>query len=199
VGPSSPCRFSFSFFLFLSFFLAFSFSSPSSFFSPVRPLPCPTILISNCNYKVGRSLTNSHTCEHLLVALKIPATHPANDPIPWDTHPTLQSLRKGIDTDVVVAEVRETSRKPDEVYGVIERYVPLPLLHFLRLYLLFLSSFPPERNLIRDGRKTADIRLAPHGRKLELFGRKHNTRPGWLTLGNQCESTPPWYRKRGVG
>lgn len=32
---------------------------------------------------------------------------------------------------------------------------------------------------------TADIRLAPHGRKLELFGRKHNTRPGWLTLGNQ--------------
>jgi len=24
---------------------------------------------------------------------------------------------------VVVAEVRETSRKPDEVYGVIERYV----------------------------------------------------------------------------
>lgn len=43
---------------------------------------------------------------------------------------------------------RETSRKPDEVYGVIER-------------------------------------LAPHGRKLEMFGRKHNIRPGWLTLGNQ--------------
>jgi hypothetical protein len=42
----------------------------------------------------------------------------------------------------------ETSRKPDEVYAIIER-------------------------------------LAPHGRKLELFGRKHNTRPGWLTLGNQ--------------
>jgi N6-adenosine-specific RNA methylase IME4 len=37
----------------------------------------------------------------------------------------------------------------------------------------------------------ADIRLAPHGRKLELFGRKHNTRPGWLTLGNQCTSTHP--------
>jgi N6-adenosine-specific RNA methylase IME4 len=39
-----------------------------------------------------------------------------------------------------------------------------------------------------DTRKKADIRLAPHGRKLELFGRKHNTRPGWLTLGNQCTS-----------
>lgn len=51
-----------------------------------------------------------------------------NDPIPWDTHPSLMSLRKGIDTDVVVAEVRETSRKPDEVYGVIERYVFSSLL-----------------------------------------------------------------------
>ncbi|WVR07473.1 hypothetical protein IAU60_004515 [Kwoniella sp. DSM 27419] len=90
----------------------------------------------------------NHTCEHLLVALKLPADHPKNAPIPWDSHPTLRQLRKGVDTDVVVAEVRETSRKPDEVYGVIER-------------------------------------LAPHGRKLELFGRKHNIRPGWLTLGNQ--------------
>ncbi|WVQ68236.1 uncharacterized protein L199_006443 [Kwoniella botswanensis] len=90
----------------------------------------------------------NHTCEHLLIALKLPADHPKNGPIPWETHPTLRQLRKGVDTDVVVAEVRETSRKPDEVYGVIER-------------------------------------LAPHGRKLELFGRKHNTRPGWLTLGNQ--------------
>ncbi|WWD19012.1 hypothetical protein CI109_103469 [Kwoniella shandongensis] len=90
----------------------------------------------------------NHTCEHLLVALKLPADHPRDDPIPWDTHPLLRDLRKGVDTDVVVAEVRETSRKPDEVYGVIER-------------------------------------LAPKGRKLELFGRKHNTRPGWLTLGNQ--------------
>lgn len=30
-------------------------------------------------------------------------------------------------------------------------------------------------------------RLAPSGRKLEVFGRMHNTRPGWLTLGNQLE------------
>lgn len=42
---------------------------------------------------------------------------------------------------------RETSRKPDEIYSILDR----------------LST----------------------GRKLELFGRKHNTRPGWLTLGNQ--------------
>jgi N6-adenosine-specific RNA methylase IME4 len=29
-----------------------------------------------------------------------------------------------IDTDVLVAEVRETSRKPDEVYGLIDRMCP---------------------------------------------------------------------------
>jgi N6-adenosine-specific RNA methylase IME4 len=33
-------------------------------------------------------------------------------------------LRRGQDGDVVVAEVRETSRKPDEMYGVLERMVP---------------------------------------------------------------------------
>jgi len=57
-------------------------------------------------------------------------------------------VNRGLDTDVIVSEVRETSRKPDEVYGLIER-------------------------------------MCPGGRKVEIFGRKHNTRPGWLTLGNQ--------------
>ncbi len=73
-------------------------------------------------------------------------------------------VNRGLDTDVIVSEVRETSRKPDEAYGLIER-------------------------------------MCPGGRKIEIFGRKHNTRPGcvishkwdgsanspkrWLTLGNQ--------------
>jgi mRNA (2'-O-methyladenosine-N6-)-methyltransferase len=75
-------------------------------------------------------------------------------------------VNRGIDADVVVSEVRETSRKPDEVYELIER-------------------------------------MCPGGRKVEIFGRKHNTRSGcvtgfdhaclteaderprWLTLGNQ--------------
>jgi len=54
--------------------------------------------------------------------------------------------------DVVVSEVRETSRKPDEAYGLIER-------------------------------------MCPGRRKIEIFGRRHNIRPGWLwlTLGNQLE------------
>jgi len=57
----------------------------------------------------------------------------------------------GLATDVIVSEVRDTSRKPDELYGMIER-------------------------------------LCPGGRKVELFGRKHNTRRGWLTLGNQLRA-----------
>ena len=57
-------------------------------------------------------------------------------------------VNRGLDTDVIVSEVRETSRKPDEAYALIER-------------------------------------MCPGGRKVEIFGRKHNTRPGWLTLGNQ--------------
>jgi mRNA (2'-O-methyladenosine-N6-)-methyltransferase len=74
----------------------------------------------------------NHSKEHCLVGIK--------------GNPT--TLNRHIDCDVIVAEVRETSRKPDEIYGIIER-------------------------------------LSPGTRKLELFGRPHNLRPGWLTLGNQ--------------
>ena len=83
----------------------------------------------------------NHTKEHMLVGVK---TH-------WDENGNLKIpswCNRGLDTDVIVSEVRETSRKPDEVYGLIER-------------------------------------LCPGGRKIEIFGRVHNTRPGWLTLGNQ--------------
>lgn len=57
---------------------------------------------------------------------------------------------RNIDCDVIVAQTRETSRKPDEIYGILER-------------------------------------LSPGARRLEIFGRQHNTRPGWLTLGNQLD------------
>lgn len=61
-------------------------------------------------------------------------------------------LNKKIDCDVLVSEVRETSRKPDEVYELCER-------------------------------------LSPGTPKLELFGREHNMRDGWMTLGNQLPRT----------
>ncbi|KAJ1928826.1 methyltransferase [Tieghemiomyces parasiticus] len=75
----------------------------------------------------------NHSKEHCLVGAK-------GRPQRW--------LNGGVDCDVIVSEVRETSRKPDQIYGIIDR-------------------------------------LSPGTRKLELFGRSHNTRPGWVTLGNQ--------------
>ena len=75
----------------------------------------------------------NHSKEHLLVGLK-------GNP-KW--------INKQIDTDIIVSTTRETSRKPDELYGMIERMV------------------------------------GPHARKLEIFGRDHNVRPGWFTIGNQ--------------
>jgi mRNA (2'-O-methyladenosine-N6-)-methyltransferase len=74
----------------------------------------------------------NHSKEHCLVGVKGNPKH----------------VNAHIDCDVLVAEVRETSRKPDEMYALLER-------------------------------------LSPGTRKLEIFGREHNTRPGWVTLGNQ--------------
>ena len=62
-------------------------------------------------------------------------------------------MNRLLDTDVIVAEVRETSRKPDEVYEIVERLVGA------------------DRGV----------------RKLEMFGRKHNRRKGWMTIGNQLD------------
>ncbi|KAF9057292.1 MT-A70-domain-containing protein [Panaeolus papilionaceus] len=76
----------------------------------------------------------NHTKEHMLVGVKTITDDKGALKFPsW--------ANRGLDTDVIVSEVRETSRKPEEVYGLIER-------------------------------------LCPGGRKVEIFGRKHNTRPG---------------------
>lgn len=76
----------------------------------------------------------NHTKEHMLVGVKTVVDESGALKFPaW--------ANRGLDADVIVSEVRETSRKPDEVYGLIER-------------------------------------MCPGGRKIEIFGRKHNTRPG---------------------
>ncbi len=72
----------------------------------------------------------NHSKEHCLVGIK--------------GNPKLNAF---IDCDVIVSEVRETSRKPDEIYYLIDR-------------------------------------IFPGGKNLEIFGRPHNCRNGWLTLGN---------------
>jgi mRNA m6A methyltransferase catalytic subunit len=50
----------------------------------------------------------NHGKEHCLVGMK------GNPP----------NLNRGLDSDVIVAEVRATSHKPDEIYGIIERLSP---------------------------------------------------------------------------
>lgn len=76
----------------------------------------------------------NHTKEHMLVGVKTVLDDQGALKFPsW--------ANRALDTDVIVSEVRETSRKPEEVYGLIER-------------------------------------MCPGGRKVEIFGRKHNARPG---------------------
>eukprot|EP01054_Gregarina_sp_Poly1_P002585 Gregarina_sp_Poly_1__2584@NODE_16_length_22882_cov_82_653956_g14_i0_p2_GENE_NODE_16_length_22882_cov_82_653956_g14_i0NODE_16_length_22882_cov_82_653956_g14_i0_p2_ORF_typecomplete_len793_score120_63MTA70/PF05063_14/8_6e57BioT2/PF15368_6/0_049_NODE_16_length_22882_cov_82_653956_g14_i03562380 len=75
----------------------------------------------------------NHSKEHCLVGIK-------GNP----------RINGNIECDVIVSEVRETSRKPDEIYRMIER-------------------------------------ICPNGLKLELFGRQHNLRNNWITLGNQVD------------
>lgn len=87
----------------------------------------------------------NHSKEHCLIGIK-------GNPV----------INRYIDCDVVVSEVRETSRKPDEIYRLIERMVPGAL-------------------------------------KLEIFGRSHNVRNNWITLGNQLDGyhlTHPEIKRR---
>lgn len=53
--------------------------------------------------------------QHCIVAVRKSLTDPTAEPkLPsW--------FRKGLDTQVILAEVRETSRKPDELYDMVER------------------------------------------------------------------------------
>lgn len=79
----------------------------------------------------------NHSKEHLLVAIK--------GEVKW--------INRAIDSQIMISSTRETSRKPDEIYGIVDRLVGAGV------------------------------------RKLEIFGRQHNTRPGWLTVGNQLDGT----------
>ncbi|KYK67046.1 putative methyltransferase MTA70, partial [Toxoplasma gondii TgCatPRC2] len=83
----------------------------------------------------------NHSKEHCLVAVK------GN-----------MAFNRNIDCDVIVSEVRETSRKPDEIYRQGEAR---------------------HRGMIE--------RMAPDSLKVELFGRMHNVRNNWITLGNQLK------------
>ena len=93
---------------------------------------------TNCITRYGKTgYFLNHSKEHCLVGVK--------GDYKTGFHP-------GIDCNVIVSRYREASRKPDDIYGIIDRLCPL-------------------------------------GRKVEIFGRKHNRRNGWITLGNQLGDT----------
>ncbi|BFZ64926.1 hypothetical protein YB2330_006082 [Saitoella coloradoensis] len=92
----------------------------------------------------------NHSKEHLLVGVRLPSSsrpHEAFDTMGISAH------WRPLHADVLVSEVRETSRKPDEIYPIIDRLV------------------------------------GPNVRKLEIFGREGNLRPGWITVGNQLKGS----------
>merc|ERR1719237_492705 len=79
----------------------------------------------------------NHSKEHCLVGIK-------GNP----------KLNRNLDTDVIVSEVRETSRKPDEIYNLIERMFP----NCLKLE-LFGRPHNVHENWITCGNQLDGVRL----------------------------------------
>lgn len=112
-------------------------------------------------------------------------------------------------------QVRETSRKPDEMYSLLERLSPgtrkLVRLNPYPLHpspwcLALVSSVPPmpapllyqrpPAHLQRQFVLCVDIACGSwivacplSGSPQEIFARQHNCQPGWVGLGNQLHNT----------
>jgi N6-adenosine-specific RNA methylase IME4 len=97
----------------------------------------------------------NHCKEHLVVGMKrMPGQlKSGGDAAAAHPPPQIPGWTLGLDADVLVSRIREASRKPDEIYAMIERMAP------------------------------------PGARKVEIFGRRHNARLGWLTIGNELAGT----------
>lgn len=106
----------------------------------------------------------NHSKEHCLVGIK-------GSP----------EVNRNIDTDVIVAEVRETSRKPDEVITnttvtiIRSSYVALVSVLLTRWTDIIICTQPMQMYPLLE-------RISPRTRKLELFARMHNTHAGYAFL-----------------
>ncbi|CAB3361192.1 Hypothetical predicted protein [Cloeon dipterum] len=92
----------------------------------------------------------NHGKEHCLVGMK---GSPAN-------------LNRGLDSDVIVAEVRATSHKPDEIYGIIERLSP-----GTRKIELFGRPHNVQPNWITLGNQLNGVKLVDPALKKAFFER----------------------------
>ncbi|XP_048518076.1 N6-adenosine-methyltransferase MT-A70-like protein, partial [Dendroctonus ponderosae] len=88
-----------------------------------------------------------------------------------------KDLNRGLDSDVIVAEVRATSHKPDEIYGMIERLSP-----GTRKIELFGRPHNIQPNWITLGNQVDGIRLLDQD-LIESFKKRYPT-------GN-CMAPPP--------
>jgi mRNA (2'-O-methyladenosine-N6-)-methyltransferase len=99
-------------------------------------------------------------------------------------------LNRNLDCDVIVAEVPcavslcvRLSCSP-VMSGACrcERRAASPMRSTRCWYTLSLPPLCPQCGVL-----DWQDRLIPGSRKLEIFGRQHNTQPGWITLGNQLD------------
>lgn len=95
-------------------------------------------------------------------------------------------MNHGIDVDVIVAEVRETSHKPDEIYGIIERLSPGTLkielfgrMHNCQPNWLTLGNQLEGVHLVEEERADSFWARYPNG-DLDTFPRKMPPTAGLL-------------------
>jgi mRNA (2'-O-methyladenosine-N6-)-methyltransferase len=96
-------------------------------------------------------------------------------------------MNRGLDSDVLVAEVRATSRKPDEIYGMIERLCPRT-----RKVELFGRPHNVQPNWITLGNQLDGVRLIepdvvrrfrqryPNGYSMSTAHQYHDTKPSGM-------------------
>lgn len=98
---------------------------------------------NNANVHISQGFYLLHSSEVCLVGVKRNSAKSYLEFIPK------------VSNDLIFAETRKKSQKPEQLYVLIER-------------------------------------MFPGAKKIELFGRNHNIRPGWLTLGNQLGELYNW-------
>ena len=88
---------------------------------------------------------------------------------------SLIETNRGLNSDVIVAEVRATSRKPDEIYGVIERLSPRT-----RKVELFGRPHNVQPNWITLGNQLDGVRLI----EPDVVRRFHQRYPNGYSMGS---------------
>jgi mRNA m6A methyltransferase catalytic subunit len=83
----------------------------------------------------------------------------------------------------LVVQVRETSRKPDELYRIIERLVP----GGRKVGMKPIALWPWHSEIGLFAARSLTRHLSFVVVVAEIFGRPHNLQPGWLTIGNQLD------------